>query len=333
LISRQNRCILTASEQQPGSTLVARTALCNVFVPVAMPIAGWRLLMRARLAVLLFALLGYTIATAQVPPTRAPQFEVASVTQNISGRAGGAIEVPPAGTVNFTNVMLRVLIRLAYEVDAYAESYRFDPGPYVGIIGRPSAGPQPDVPRWDVRATPPDNTQPAERRAMMRALLEDRFRLRVHREMRQMPVYALTVAREGRLGPNLAQSTVDCQAYLAQRRAGRAGEEPLDANGNSWCLFQGSMIAPPGVLIMRFAGSVRVLAQRLQPYVERPVVDATGLSGNLEWDLRFAWGPDGLADAPAVFAALREQLGLQLETRQAPVDVLVVDHVELPTPD
>jgi uncharacterized protein (TIGR03435 family) len=288
---------------------------------------------RARLGVLLVLLVGYTIASAQAPSTPPPAFEIASVKRNLSGRIGGSIQVPPAGTLRFTNVPLRMLIRDAYEVDPYAESYKLDSGPYAGVIGRPSAGRQPDVPRFDVQGKPPDNSVPRERRAMMRTLLEDRFKLRVHRELRQMPVYTLTVAREGRLGPNLARSKFDCQAYLAERRAGRAAEEPVDAHGNSWCLFQGSMIAPPDVMILRFAGPVRVLGQRLQPYVERPVVDATGLSGNVEWDLRFAWGPDAPADVPAILTALQEQLGLKLEPRQAPVDVLVVDSVELPTPD
>ena len=63
--------------------------------------------------------------------------------------------------------------------------------------------------RYDVTVKPPDNTAPAERRAMMRALLEDRFNLRVHWEVRQLPVYALTLTRAGRLGPNLARSKFD----------------------------------------------------------------------------------------------------------------------------
>jgi uncharacterized protein (TIGR03435 family) len=233
----------------------------------------------------------------------------------------------------FTNVPLRVLVREAYRVDAYAESHKLDPGSYARIIGRPADGPRTDVPRFDVIAKPPDNTDPADRRAMMRALLEDRFKLRVHREMRQMPVYVLTVAREGRLGPDLAASEFDCQTYLAERRAGRSAPEPVDARGDSWCLFQGSTIAAPGVMILRFAGPMRVLAERLQPYVNRPVVDATGLSGNLEWDLRFAWRQEAQADVPEIFTALQEQLGLKLAARDAPVEVLTVDHVELPTPD
>lgn len=165
------------------------------------------MVMGARPGLLFLTLIGYGIAAAaQTSSTPPPTFEVASVRQNLSGRIGGAIRVPPAGQLSFTNVMLRVLIRDAYQVDAYAESHKLDPGAYAGIIGMPTSGSQPDVPRFDVIAKPPDNTQPAERRAMMRALLEDRFKLRVHREMRQMGVYALTVAREGRLGPSLAPS-------------------------------------------------------------------------------------------------------------------------------
>ena len=167
---------------------------------------------------------------------------------------------------------------------------------------------------------------------MMRTLLEDRFKLRVHREMRPMPVYALTVARAGRLGPNLVTSKFDCQTYLAQRRAGGTAAAPVDAKGNSWCLAPIDQ-SRPGVTNLRFAGPVLLLMQRVQPYVDRPVVNDTGLSGNVEWILRFSSGPDAPADAPGIFTALPDQLGLKLEARQGPVEVLVVDSVELPTPD
>ena len=237
------------------------------------------------------------------------------------------------------NVPLRMLIRDAHQLDPYTEQFTLISGPYVRIIGSSASGRQSDVPRFDVQANPPENSQPAERRAMMRTLLEDRFKLRVHREMRQMPVYALTVARQGRLGPNLVPSKFDCEAYLDQRRAGGAAPEPVDASGHSWCLYpiDGSR---PGVTSMRTAGSVKRVIQRVQPYVDRPIVDATGLSGNVEWILTFAWGPGAPggvapppADVPEIFTALQEQLGLKLDARRAPVEVLVVDSVELPTPD
>ena len=277
-------------------------------------------------------------AQSPATPAGSAAFEVASVKRNLSGRTGASIRVPPAGAVSFTNVPLRVLIRDAYQVDPYTEQFRLISGRFVRIIGSSASGPQPDVPRFDVQAKPPDNSQPSERRAMMRALLEDRFKLRVHREMRPMPAYALTVAREGRLGPSLMPSKFDCEAYLAQRRAGGAAQEPVDASGSSWCLFPIRNL--PGVVLMRMAGPVKLLMQRVQPYVDRPVVDATSLSGNVEWVLTFAWRPNAPAlesiapaDVPEIFTALQDQLGLKLQARQAPVEVLVVDSIELPTPD
>lgn len=274
---------------------------------------------------------GRAIGNAQVPATAAPAFEVASVKRNLSGRVGGAFQIPPVGTLTFTNVMLRVLIRLAYDVDPYAETSTLDAGAYARIVGKADAGPQTNVPRFDVRAKPPDNTQPAERRAMMRTLLEDRFKLRVHREMRPMPVYVLTVAREGRLGPALVRSSFDCPQYMSQRRAGGNAPAPVDADGTSWCMAPVDM-SRPDVVVDRNAGPVRLLVERLEPIVGRPVIDSTHLSGNFEWVLTYRSGPRA-TDVPTLFAALQDQLGLKLESRQAPVDVLVIDSVELPRSD
>jgi uncharacterized protein (TIGR03435 family) len=288
--------------------------------------------MRVCLGVLLFALLAYPVPIAQQPSTTSPTFEVASVKRNVSGRIGGAIRVPPAGQLTYTNVPLRVLIRDAYQLDPYKESSILIAGPFERLIGRSSGPPEPDVPRWDVQAKPPDGTLPAERRAMMRALLEERFKLRVHREMRQSPAYALTVARAGRLGPNLVASKFDCEAYLAQRRAGGTAPEPVNESGESWCLFPISNPIP-GARAIRMAGPLKLLIERVTPWVERPIVDATGLTGNYEWVLTLAAGPEAPADVPRIFDAIRAQLGLNLERREVPLEVLVVDHVELATSD
>ena len=167
---------------------------------------------------------------------------------------------------------------------------------------------------------------------MMRALLEERFKLRVHREMRRTPAYALTVGRVGRLGPSLAPSKFDCETYLAQRRAGGNAPEPVNERGESWCLFP---ISNPiaGARAIRMAGPLKLLIERVTPWVDGPIVDATGLSGNYEWVLTFAAGPEAPSDVPRIFDALREQLGLNLERRDVPLEVLVVDHVELATSD
>jgi uncharacterized protein (TIGR03435 family) len=285
----------------------------------------------ARLAVLLASLIGGTTA-AQVPATPSMSFEVASVKRNLSGSPSARISVPPAGALSFINVPLRILIRDAYQVDPYTEGYRLISGPHARVIGSSVGRTAPDVPRFDVVAKPPDGTQPRDRRAMMRTLLEDRFKLRVHRELREMPAYALTVARPGRFGPNLAPSRFDCDAWLTQRRAGGTADEPVNARGESWCLFPiGS--GGPGVEHARNAGPMRLLLQRIQPYLDRPVVDDTGVSTSVEWMLTFGSGPNAPSDVAALSTALEEQLGLRLESRRAPVEVLVVDSVELPPPD
>jgi uncharacterized protein (TIGR03435 family) len=283
---------------------------------------------------ILIAALGTPALQGQAPDPKPLAFEVASVKENLSGRPGGSIRVPPVGgAVSFTNVMLRVLIREAYQVDPYTERFTFISGPYERIIGRADAGPQSDAPRFDVQGKPPANTRPADRRAMMRALLEDRFKLRVYRETREMPVYALTIVRAGRFGPNLAASKFDCDAYFKQGRAGGTAEEPMDTSGKSWCRYPLDRRRVGVENDMRMAGPVRLLIERTQPFVERPIVDATGLSENVEWTLTFGWGTNAPPDVPDLFTALQEQLGFKLESTKAPVEVLVVDHVEKPTPD
>jgi uncharacterized protein (TIGR03435 family) len=151
--------------------------------------------------------------------------------------------VPPAGTITFTNVTLRILIRNAYDLEM--DLFTLASGPFGRIIGNASGMRAADALRFDVQAKPRENSQPQERRAMLRALLEDRFKLRVHREMRQMPVYALTVAQPGRLGANLKPSKSDCQAYMAQRRVGGTAAEPVDSAGNSWCQLSGVTTTGP----------------------------------------------------------------------------------------
>ncbi len=239
--------------------------------------------------------------------------------------------MPPAGALSYENVPLRVLIRDAYQLDPYKESSLLIAGPFERLIGRSSGPPEPGVPRWDVQAKPPDGARPADRRPMMRALLEERFKLRVHRETRQAPAYALTVGRPGRLGPNLVASKFDCEAYLAQRRAGGDAPEPVNERGESWCLFP--ITGGAGGRAIRMAGPLKLLIERVTPFVDRPIVDATGLSGNYEWVLTCATGTDASSDVPRIFDALRAQLGLNLERRDVPLEVLVVDHVEMPTSD
>ena len=169
--------------------------------------------------------------------------------------------------------------------------------------------------------------------AMLRSLLEERFKLAVHRETRDVPMYALVIARrDRRLGPQLRPTGEDCLVWLA---GGRRGQPP-PVSGDLPC---GRQMAGTATAIRATAMPVSQLATLLSPRVERPVRDQTGLIGSYVIDLqwRSEQGPQqtGLDERlpTSVFTALQEQLGLKLEPTKGSLDVLVIDHVEHPTPD
>jgi uncharacterized protein (TIGR03435 family) len=173
--------------------------------------------------------------------------------------------------------------------------------------------------------------------SMLRALLEDRFALKVHVENRELPIYALTrVATSRQSDSRLHTSDIDCAAATNDLiKSGPAGRGP----------GRGQMppcsIAPEPARLLAHAIPMSRLAGALGRYVGRRVVDETKLTGNFDFTLE--WTPD-LApadlDQPApqnsgssIFTALQEQLGLKLESSRAMVPVMVIDHVEMPTPD
>ncbi len=85
--------------------------------------------------------------------------------------------------------------------------------------------------------------------------------------------------------------------------------------------------------VERRAGPLATLTPGIQGFVDRPLIDATGLTGNYEWQITAAMPGIDTADYPSMITALREQLGLRLEPRTAAVDIIVIDTVELPTVD
>jgi uncharacterized protein (TIGR03435 family) len=173
---------------------------------------------------------------------------------------------------------------------------------------------------------------------MLRTLLTERFNLRARMETREIPVYALTVAREGQLGPQLRPSNYSCVAWFQALRAAAPGvevSEPRDANGRSWCTLNRDY-SQPYVRKEWYAGDLAALAAQIQDgIVDRLVVDRTGLTGNFEWELASALRlEDGRlfeAEAPPMENAVTEQLGLRLVPQTAPYEVLVIESVEMPT--
>jgi uncharacterized protein (TIGR03435 family) len=162
-----------------------------------------------------------------------------------------------------------------------------------------------------------DDIRPEQIAPMMQALLAHRFSLKTHQDKREVPVFALQrVKRDDSLGAGL-RSTVCPELEVDLKQA-----KPC-AN------------VSPGVNILTVRGApIAAFAQYLAPYVNRVVVDRTGLDGR--YDIVLKWASDQQApkdDLPSLFTALQEQLGLKLESSKAMVDVLVIDSAERPTPD
>ena len=267
-------------------------------------------------AALVVAILGSGTLLAQTTP---PAFEVASIKFNRSGATGvGATTLlfQPDGRFKAVNEPLWRLI-----AEAYRSTYqlrRFE------IEGIPPAM---DNDRFDVDAVPQGAPGSIEQRQMLQRLLADRFKLALHRETRDLPIYALVKARaDGRLGERLKPSAVDCSKI----RAGAPPPAPNPGQPPS-CM----MIFGQGRLISYGMTVTQLAEMGLSRSVLRPVVDRTGLTGSYTWNLE--WAPDDApaanGDLPSLMTALVEQLGLKLESTRGPVEVIVIDRVERPTPD
>jgi uncharacterized protein (TIGR03435 family) len=161
--------------------------------------------------------------------------------------------------------------------------------------------------RWDIRAVGPPGTEEALWQPMLKTLLEDRCKFRAHIEQRERPIFNIVLARrDSRLGPDLHPATCD------------AGDNCGSTNTTSNGIKSGTITAT-GRTIAQFGAT-------LSRYAERRVFDQTGLDGT--YDFHLQWSED-----VSIFTALQEQLGLKLEPATGPIDVLVIDHVERPTPD
>ena len=280
---------------------------------------------------LLSSVLLVVTALAQTPE-RLPNFEVASVKKNMSGDSRASMRTQPGGRFTATNARLKGLIAEAFEMAI----------PPSLIDSRILGGPDwIGTERYDIVAKSSTEFQPSpdgpsrELLLMMRSILEERFKLVTHREKRELPVYELVVARaDGKLGPGLHESDVDCEAIGAAMRAGTL--PPRQPNDPPPCRLMGG----PARTIAGGA-TMRQLAANLSVRQERLVFDKTGLTGRFAFSL--AWTPDQIPteapppgippidpNGPSLFTALQEQLGLKLQPAKAPVEVLVIDRIEHP---
>ena len=256
-----------------------------------------------------------------------PRFEVASVkpaapeNRNLGGIAA-ALGFLPGGAVRGTSVPLRFVITRAYNIQLRQLEGESDLlGERFAIDARAGA-----------RALPPkeatlEQTFLAEGpilREMLKTLLAERFKLAIHVEKRDSPIYTLVV---GPKGHKLTPAVKDCSLKTVDEIAANIGPCGLQGGG-------------PARGFRLSSAPLSSLAQGLTNFMDRPIVDRTGISGRFDievppWSTAAPPRPDSDEpqpdpDGPSIFAAL-QQLGLRLEPARAPIDYYVIDHVERPT--
>jgi uncharacterized protein (TIGR03435 family) len=266
-----------------------------------------------------------------------PEFEVASIKPAKPGAMGMFIRFQPSGRLSVTNMPPKELMTMAYNVQPFQ------------VTGEPKWF---DSERYDIEAKPDssvaarlDKLTPEQRKdelmQMMQSLLAERFQLSLHRQTKELPVYALVVSKGG---PKLQKSTFtppNKPGVLPLRKPGG----PLP-RGGLWSHGPGTLTST-GTELYIF---VNILSRQLG----RVVIDKTGLKGRYDFTLK--WTPDQPApnpfgagpgpgpgpmgkdappppdpNGPSIFTALQEQLGLKLESQKGPVEILVIDHVEKPS--
>jgi uncharacterized protein (TIGR03435 family) len=234
------------------------------------------------------------IALASIGYAQTAAFDAASIKPNVASSTGGggpsSLRVT-AGRAAMQNVSLKKVMLNAYGIPDDRE-YTVDGPDFL------------TAEHFDIDATFPADTPPAKVREMMQTMLAERFKLTLHKETRQLPMYSLVVAKGG---PKI--------------HAGSAGEGRTSGRPGH---FEATGI------------TMQKLADLIAKQAGRPVSDATGLQGVFDFTLE--WDPQadlrvGAADAAggqgaSIFTALQEQLGLRLESGKGPVEVLVVDRME-----
>ncbi len=258
------------------------------------------------------------LVQSQTRPAARPEFAVTSVKPNHTGccTSGGVGNGGGGGK----NVTLKELIGFTYRI----QQFQISGGPrWIGSD------------RYDIEGKAEDpNADFDQLRLMLQSLFEDRFKLKVHRETKESPVYAIVV---GKGGPRITLSADQTSPDVN-------GPAPTGTGPNRGAvrIGVGNLVAN-AVLLSRFA-------TMLSPRLDRLIIDKTNLSGR--FDIRLQWTPspgENLFGVPAeiidmngatvrldpsgpsIFSAIQEQLGLKLESAKAPVELLVIDRVERPS--
>ena len=255
-----------------------------------------------------------------------PQFDVASVKPSFTRSVANVRPLPGRLTADAS---LRILIQYAYGVQPFQ------------VVGAPGWM---QSERYQIEAKADGNVSRDRMFLMLRMLLENRFQLKTHRETRDLPVYALVAAKGGlKLPPpkegGCVDSVEDAPAEWAGGRMAAPGEAP---SAKPRCGSAGLTLGPPAGARMQ-GGKIAMpeLVRRLSLLLDRSVIDKTGFAELFDLQLDFVPDettpamppppPDSGISGSSIPQALRQQLGLQLESTKGPVEVIVVDHAERPS--
>ncbi len=278
-------------------------------------------LTRASMAALLC-----TAAFAHSQSAAAIVFEAASVkaTRPVARPSRPGLEGGPGtsdpGRIRYSNITPHDLILLAYRIRSFQLSAT-DTKPL-------------DANTFEVQAQLPPGATQAQLRAMLQNLLSERFRLVLHREQRAMPGYTLVVGKSGAKLKDSAETSASNTADNFDPLPPAPPNE-LEVHGDgypnvppregSWLVALKSGYARTHQL----SASMEDLAGILSNQLGKPVTDSTGLKGRYEFTLSWMSAiPAAGEGGPDLFAAVQQQLGLKLEASKAPVEVLVIDHLE-----
>jgi bla regulator protein BlaR1 len=246
------------------------------------------------------------------PPSRAQEqaktdppaeFEVASIKPSAPGGRGVRIQMMPGGRFDASGVTAKLLIQQAYGV----KDFQISGGP--GWINSE---------RYDLTAKADRDIGRGEQiRPLIQKLLADRFQLTIHRDTKELPIYALVV---GKNGPRLKESASNSTGPQIRMGLGRGS---IDGQGIGMDMLASNLSNPLG----------------------RTVIDRTGLKG--KYDIKLEFTPEGAPGrgpgdgpesapppdptGPSIFTALQEQLGLKLESSKGPVEIIIIDRIEKPS--
>ena len=271
-----------------------------------------------RIAVILVAVICAPVLLAQ---QSAPSFEVASVKPSAPGASlRNPGELLPGGRWTIQGAPLAFILRVAFDLRADQ------------LSGGP---PWIHTERFDINARAAGDRPRQQMLLMVQSLLADRFKLKVHLELRALDVHAMVLAKEGQLGRGLRPSQVDCESDRIESPPPPPGQVQRPV-----CGVRVSGNNGLGQYQLRAGGttlSALITVTGVRSVLGSTVLDRTGLSGTFDIDLDYIPQEPVVASQPAVglpiIAAFEQQLGLKFERRRETTEVLVIDSVARPTPD